>query len=141
MFHCNVGVVEKEDTLSETLRGLAGTGQGCSAAKSLSTTFRLRQAGFEGKRPAHQPNNTTPHVMIRKLLHKKGSLTVSGDIKGVMCPMFVDTGANVMVVQPDVLSKRTLLDYKSPQAYLKLQQGETANACGKQKALGEDCRY
>lgn len=47
-------------------------------------------------------------LMTGQLSHKEDSLTVTGDIDGVMCPMVVDTGANVTVVRLDVLSKQTL---------------------------------
>ena len=43
-----------------------------------------------------------------RLSHNEGSLIVSRDIEGVMCPVVVETGANVTVVRPDVLSKQTL---------------------------------
>ena len=47
-------------------------------------------------------------MMTGQLSHKGDSLTVSGNIADVICPMVVDTGANVTVVRPDVLSKSTL---------------------------------
>ena len=43
-----------------------------------------------------------------RLSHNEGSRIVSRDIEGVMCPVVVETGTNVTVVRPDVLSKQTL---------------------------------
>ena len=40
-----------------------------------------------------------------RLSHNEGSLIVSRNIEGVMCPMIVDTDANVTVVRSNVLSK------------------------------------
>ena len=70
-------------------------------------------------------------LMTGQLFHKGDSLTVNGDIDGVICPMVVDTGANVTVVRPDVLSKMTLSRLQGTTSVLKTATGETANVRGK----------
>lgn len=70
-------------------------------------------------------------LMTGQLSHKGDSLTVNGDIDGVICPMFVDTGVNVTVVRPDVLSKMTLSRLQGTISLLKTATGETANVLGK----------
>ena len=52
-------------------------------------SFKLRQDGLEGERPTHQTVSITPQVMLitGQLSRKEGSLTLNGDIEGVMCPM------------------------------------------------------
>ena len=84
-----------------------------------------------GERPAHQTISISPQVMLMTVSHKEGSITVNGDIDGVMCPMIVDTGANVTVVRPDVLSKQTLSRLRATNNVLKTATGETAKVCGK----------
>ena len=69
--------------------------------------------------------------MTGQLSHKEGSLTVNGDIEGVICPMVVDTGANVTVVRPDVLSEQTLSRLQATNNVLKTATGETAEVRGK----------
>ena len=66
--------------------------------------------------------NTTPQVILMngQLSHKEGSLTMNGDIEGVMCPMVVDAGANVTVVRPGVLSKQTLSSLGATKRLLKI---------------------
>ena len=61
-------------------------------------------------------------IMTGQLSYKGDSLTVNGNIDGVICPMVVDTGAYVTVVRPDVLSKSTLSRLQG-RVYLKLLQG------------------
>ena len=60
-----------------------------------------------GERPAHQTISITPQVMLRagRRSHDEGSLIVSRNIEGVMCPMVVNTNANVTLVRSNVLSK------------------------------------
>ena len=70
-------------------------------------------------------------LMTGQLSHKGDSLTVNGDIEGVICPMVIDTGANVTVVQPDVLSKMTLSRLQGTTSVLKTATGETADVLGK----------
>ena len=70
-------------------------------------------------------------LMTGQLSHKGDSLAVNGDIDGVICPMVVDTGANVTVVRPDVLSKMTLSRLQGTTSVLKTATGETANVLGK----------
>ena len=62
--------------------------------------------------------------MTGQLSHKEGSLTVNGDIEGVICPMIVDTGTNVTVVRSDVLSKQTLSRLQVTTSVLKTATGE-----------------
>ena len=62
-------------------------------------------------------------LMTGQLSHKGDSLTVDGDIDGVICPMVVDTGANVTVVRPDVLSKMTLSRLQGTTSVLKVARG------------------
>ena len=96
-------------------------------------SFKLGLAGLEGKRSAYQTVSVTPQVMLMagQLSHKEGSLTVNGDIEGVICPMVVDTGANVTVVRPDVLSEQTLSRLQVTNNVLKTATGETAEVRGK----------
>ena len=70
-------------------------------------------------------------IMTGQLSHKGDSLTVNGNIDGVICPMVVDTGANVTVVRPDVLSKSTLSRLQGTMSLLKTATGDTANVAGK----------
>ena len=70
-------------------------------------------------------------LMTGQLSHKEGSLTVNGDIEGVMCPMVVDTGSSVTVIRPDLLSKQTLSRLRATNNVLKTATGETAKVCGK----------
>ena len=70
-------------------------------------------------------------LMTGQLSHKEGSLTVNGDIEGVMCPMVVDTGSNVTVVRPDVLSKQTLSRLRATNNVLKTATGQTTELGGK----------
>ena len=61
-------------------------------------------------------------IMTGQLSHKGDSLTVNGNIDGVICPMDVDTGVNVTVVS-DVLSKSTLSRLQGTMSLLKMLQG------------------
>ena len=70
-------------------------------------------------------------VMTGRLSHKVGSLTVNGNIDGVICPMVVDTGAIVTVVRPDVLSKSTISRLQGAMSVLKTATGDTANVAGR----------
>ena len=70
-------------------------------------------------------------MMTRQLSHKGNSLTVNGNIDGVIFPMVVDTGANVTVVRPDVLSKSTLSRLQGTMSVLKTATGVAANVAGK----------
>ena len=56
-----------------------------------------------------------------------------------MCPMIVDTGANVTVVRPDVLSKQTLSRLRATNNVLKTETRETAKLWRKTETLGQDC--
>ena len=69
--------------------------------------------------------------MTGQLFHKGDSLTVNGNIDGVICPMVVDTGANVTVVRPVVLNKSTLSRLQGTMSLLKTATGDTANFAGK----------
>ena len=70
-------------------------------------------------------------IMTGQLSHKGDSLTVNRNIDGVICPMVVDTGANLTVVRPDVLSKSTLSRLQGTMSLLKTATGDTANVAGK----------
>lgn len=65
--------------------------------------------------------------MTGQLSHKEDSLIVNGNIGGVICPMVVDTGANVTVVRPYVLSKSTRSRLQGTMS----ATGYTANVSGK----------
>ena len=71
-------------------------------------------------------------MMTRQLSRKGDSLTVNGNIDGVICLMVVDTGANVTVVRPYVLSKSTLSRLHGTMSVLKTATGDTANVAGEQ---------
>ena len=100
---------------------------------SKTPLIKLRQASLEGERPAQQTVNSTPQVvmMTGELSHKGDTLTVSGNIDDVICPVVVDTGANVTVVRPDVLRKSTLSRLQGTMIVLKTATGDTANVAGK----------
>lgn len=107
------------------------------------TLFKLGQAGREGERPAHQTISITSQVMLMtgQFSHKEGGLTINGDIKGLMCPMVVDTGANVKVVRLDMLGKRTLSRLRATNNVLKTAADETAGSVWKTDPLGQDWGY
>ena len=63
--------------------------------------------------------------------HKEGSLTVMGHIKGIPCPMVVDTGANITIVRPDVLTKQLCNSIQATTSVLTTATGETATVHGK----------
>ena len=70
-------------------------------------------------------------LMTRQLSHKESSLTVNGDIEGVMCSVVVDTGTNTTVFRPDVLSKQTFSRLRATNNFLITATGETGEVCGK----------
>ena len=70
-------------------------------------------------------------IMTGQLSYKGDSLTVNGNIDGVICPMVVDTGAYVTVVRPHVLSKSTLSRLQGTISLLKTATGGTASVAGK----------
>ena len=70
-------------------------------------------------------------MMTGTLTHKEESLTVMGHIEGVPCPMVVDTGANISIVRPDVLSKQLRNSVQATTSVLKTATGETATVHGK----------
>ena len=54
-----------------------------------------------------------------------------GHIEGVPCPMVVDTGANITIVRPDVLTKQLRNSVQATTSVLKTATGETATVHGK----------
>ena len=80
-------------------------------------------------------------LMTGQFSHKEGGLTINGDIKGLMCPMVVDTGANVKVVRLDMLGKRTLSRLRATNNVLKTAADETAGSVWKTDPLGQDWGY
>ena len=58
-------------------------------------------------------------------------LSIYLNIDGVICPMVVDTGANVTVVLPDELSGSTLSRLQGTMRVLKTATGDTENVAGK----------
>ena len=129
----SAGLVREGATWKETVRRLEKTNQEICRARTFPTSFKRGQAGLEGERSAHQTISITPQVMLMtgQLSHKEGSLTVNGDIEGVMCPMVVDTGSSVTVIRPDLLSKQTLSRLRATNNVLKTATGETAEVCAK----------
>ena len=91
----------------------------CTHTGQSSNSFKLRQASLEGERLAQQTVNIPPQVMLmtRQLSHKGHSLTVNGDIDGV--------------VRPDVLSIKTLSYLQGTTSVLQIATGETSNMHGK----------
>ncbi len=103
----------------------------------LGVWQKRTQAGLDGVRPANHPDNLTPQVMIMRetLTHKEKNLTVIGHIEGVPCPMVVDTGANITIVRPDVLTKTLLNSVQATTSVLKTATGEAATVHGKEPKL------
>ena len=103
------------------------------AATQLPASFKLIQAGLDGVRPANHPDNLTPQVVLitGTLTHKEESLTGTGHIEGVPSPMVVDTGANITIVRPDVLTKQLRTSVQATSSVLKTATGETATVHGK----------
>ena len=119
----------KGDTLDVTVKISAGvTQETCSRI-----TNKLIQAGLDGVRSANHSDNLTPQVVLMTgtLTHKGESLTVMGHFEGVPCPMVVDTGANITIVRPDVLTKQLRNSVQAMTSVLKTATGESATVHGK----------
>ena len=69
--------------------------------------------------------------MAGTLTHKAESLTVISHIEAVPHPMVIDTGANIIIVQPDVLTKQLRSSVQAMTSVLKTATGETATVRGK----------
>ena len=54
-----------------------------------------------------------------------------GHIEGVPCPVVVDSGANITIVRPDVLTKQLRNSVPATTSVLKTATGETATVHGK----------
>ena len=109
------------------------TQETCSRITELPASFKLIQAGLDGVRSANHSDNLTPQVVLMTgtLTHKEESLTVMGHIEGEPCPMVVDTGANITIVRPDVLTKQLRNSVQATTSVLKTATGETATVHGK----------
>lgn len=63
--------------------------------------------------------------MTGTMNNREESLTVIGHIEGVPCPMVVDTGANITIVRPDVLTMQLRHSIQATTRVLKTATGET----------------
>lgn len=71
--------------------------------------------------------------MTGTMNHREEGLTVISHIEGVPCPMVVDTGANITIVCPDVLTMQLRNSIQATTRVLKTATGETVTVHGQLK--------
>lgn len=113
----------------------------CEVVRTLESKGWIRyqpsQTGKAREKSGGSGNKNSPNYVCKKrvLRISENPFFVKGDIKGKQIPVLFDTGADVSIINKQLLHKDYLSQIKDTNAKLRSASGEEIKVCGKVKDM------